>query len=112
MKWSRASASDTLADMRCSTRSPLLHARRITGGGNGEEKSNKGATRVLSLSCRQELKLRWLHETEKGTKRPYRLQIRTNTSYGDNRYIRYHITKLWDDDYMTNCEIVQEDKQA
>ncbi|MCF7483156.1 hypothetical protein L3V31_15695 [Vibrio sp. J1-1] len=70
------------------------------------------AQHAFFRSPADKLKLRWLHETEKGTKRPYRLQIRTNTSYGDNRYIRYHITKLWDDDYMTNCEIIQEDKQA
>lgn len=70
------------------------------------------AQHAFFRSPADKLKLRWLHETEKGTERPYKLQIRTNTSYGDNRYIRYHITKLWNDDYMASCEISQEDKQA
>jgi hypothetical protein len=63
------------------------------------------AQHAFFRSAADKLRLRWLHETESGTERPYRLQIRTNTSYGENRYIRYHITKLWHDDYMTECEV-------
>lgn len=55
-------------------------------------------------SMADRLALRWKQTTEQGAIRPYVLQIRTNTSYGAHQFIRYHITQLWDDAYMTRCE--------
>lgn len=52
-----------------------------------------------------ELKLRWKQTVEHGDIRPYVLQIRSNTSYGPNRIIRYHLTSLWQDPYMQQCEV-------
>ncbi|MFB1116885.1 hypothetical protein [Dickeya dadantii] len=53
------------------------------------------------------LTLRWLRDdTPAGGHdgiRPYRLQIRTHTSYGDGIVIRYHLTRLWHDAYMHDC---------
>ncbi|PXW46197.1 hypothetical protein DFO54_105166 [Erwinia sp. AG740] len=53
------------------------------------------------------LTLRWLRDDtpthgHDGI-RPYRLQIRTHTSYGDGIVIRYHLTQLWHDAYMHDC---------
>ncbi|CAM3704031.1 hypothetical protein VA7868_01488 [Vibrio aerogenes CECT 7868] len=55
-------------------------------------------------SMADRLALRWKQTTEQGAIRPYVLQIRTNTSYGANQFIRYHLTQLWDDAYMVRCE--------
>lgn len=50
------------------------------------------------------LRLRWKQSVEHGAIRPYVLQIRSNTSYGEDKVIRYHITQLWHDDYMQECQ--------
>lgn len=63
-------------------------------------------------STADKLQLRWKHTTQQGTERPYTLQIRTNTSYGEHHYIRYHLTKLWHDPYMLECEHQQEVEKA
>lgn len=55
-------------------------------------------------SSADKIKFRWRQITTKGTVRPYVLQIRTNTAFGDNQVIRYHITRLWDDPFMQQCQ--------
>ncbi|MGL6315010.1 hypothetical protein [Vibrio sp. WXL103] len=72
---------------------------------NWRRKNPIKAQHAFFRSSADKLRLRWLHQREKGTKRPYTLQIRTNTSYGNNQYIRYHVTKLWQDDFMSQCEV-------
>ena len=47
------------------------------------------------LSRFTRIKLRWFTEGEK-----YYLQIRTNSDYGANIYIRFYLTQLWFDEYM------------
>ncbi|SBS31958.1 hypothetical protein MSP8886_02293 [Marinomonas spartinae] len=63
-------------------------------------------------SAADKLKLRWKQTTRDGSNRPYVLQIRTNTNYGEHLFIRYHITQLWHDPFMTQCESRQADEQA
>lgn len=50
------------------------------------------------------LQLRWVSlpnkRPEDHSARPYQLQIRSNTDYGANVNIRFHITKLWLDPFM------------
>ncbi|KVX02771.1 hypothetical protein [Shewanella frigidimarina] len=66
-------------------------------------------------SSADKLCLRWVKQKqqEKGQRseayRPYYLQIRSNTDYGEGIYIRYHITKLWFDDYMQDCILSPEE---
>lgn len=55
-------------------------------------------------SSADKIKLRWRQTNHKGTVRPYALQIRTNTPYGENQTIQYHITRLWDDPFMQQCQ--------
>ncbi|CAG8999763.1 MAG: hypothetical protein CENE_01742 [Candidatus Celerinatantimonas neptuna] len=50
------------------------------------------------------IKLRWKRSSQQGRIRPYILQIRTNTCYQKPRIIRYHITQLWQDEYMMHCQ--------
>jgi len=49
-------------------------------------------------SLGDKLKLRWF-----GTNREYSLQIKSNSDYGDEIRIRYHLTKLWFDSFMSDC---------
>lgn len=58
------------------------------------------------------LKLRWKQKNRSGTNRPYVLQIRSNTNYGENQYIRYHLTQLWHDPFMAECEQRPLDEQT
>jgi hypothetical protein len=65
-------------------------------------------------SSADKLCLRWVKESKKkgdGSEayRPYYLQIRSNTDYGEGVYIRYHITKLWFDNYMQECILTKEE---
>ncbi len=46
-------------------------------------------------SISDKLKLRWV-----GENRRYFLQLRTNSDYGDDIWIKYYITKLWFDEEM------------
>lgn len=50
------------------------------------------------------IKLRWKQSPQQGRIRPYVLQIRSNTRYQEPRIIRYHITQLWQDEYMMRCK--------
>lgn len=54
-------------------------------------------TQSYSCSSRDKIDLKWM-ETERGR---YDLQIRTRFNYGGNMQIRYHLTKLWFDTYVT-----------
>lgn len=55
-------------------------------------------------SSADKLNLRWVAAEHDGDSsaayRPYYLQARSNTDYGEGYFIRYHITQLWFDDYM------------
>jgi len=55
-------------------------------------------------SSADKIKLRWIAAPKEAddnpTYRPYYLQAKTNTTFGDGVFIRGHITKLWFDEYM------------
>lgn len=55
-------------------------------------------------SSADKIKLRWVTAPkdidDNLSYRPYYLQAKTNTSYGDGVFIRGHITRLWFDEYM------------
>ncbi|MFT4925247.1 MAG: hypothetical protein ACI8WB_001339 [Phenylobacterium sp.] len=58
------------------------------------------------------LKLRWFKapvepDTDKNY-RPYFLQIRSNTDYGEGLFIRCHMTQLWFDQYMQDSLLAPE----
>ncbi|MGX9460841.1 hypothetical protein ACWXWU_06285 [Shewanella sp. A14] len=76
-------------------------------------KSSIKSQHAYYTSSADKLCLRWIKDKEKPQKseayRPYYLQIRSNTDYGDGIYIRYHITKLWFDDYMQDCIMTKEE---
>jgi hypothetical protein len=57
-------------------------------------------------SSGDKIQFRWRQKNHKGTVRPYALQIRTNTPFGENRTIQYHITQLWNDNFMQQCQHV------
>lgn len=50
------------------------------------------------------LKLRWVTESNKDNFE-YKLQLGVDTSYGDNIWVKYQITKLWFDTAMHGSEI-------
>ncbi|MBW3530706.1 hypothetical protein [Shewanella sp. NKUCC06_TVS] len=60
-------------------------------------------------SAADKLCLRWIKGKTNEAYRPYYLQIRSNTDYGEGIYIRYHITQLWFDDYMQDCIMTEEE---
>ncbi len=64
-------------------------------------------------SSADKLKLRWIQaETDVGSNesyRPYYLQIRSNSSYGEGVLIRYHISKLWFDAYMQGSQSLDDE---
>ncbi len=49
-------------------------------------------------SLGDKLKLRW-----SGTNREYRLQLKSNSDYGDGIRIRFYLTRLWFDSFMNDC---------
>ena len=55
-------------------------------------------------SSADKIKLRWIAAPKEADDapayRPYYLQAKTNTNYGDGVFIRGHLTKLWFDEYM------------
>lgn len=55
-------------------------------------------------SSADKIQLRWRQNNHSGTLRPYALQIRTNTSFGKDQTIQYHITQLWNDPFMQQCQ--------
>lgn len=63
-------------------------------------------------SAADKLKLRWKQKNKSGITRPYVLQIRSNTNYGENQFIRYHLTQLWHDPFMKECEQRPQDEQS
>ncbi|HDR2161134.1 TPA: hypothetical protein QCG56_003021 [Enterobacter cancerogenus] len=61
-------------------------------------------TQAFFHSSADKIQLRWRQNNHKGTVRPYTLQIRTNTPFGDNLTIQYHITQLWNDPFMQQSQ--------
>ncbi|HFK5792705.1 TPA: hypothetical protein ACG0DR_001047 [Enterobacter asburiae] len=55
-------------------------------------------------SSADKIQLRWRQNNHKGTVRPYALQIRTNTPFETEHTIQYHITQLWNDPFMQQCQ--------
>ncbi|MCL1123740.1 hypothetical protein [Shewanella surugensis] len=55
------------------------------------------------------VKLRWIevkaNDNDHGAYRPYYLQMRSNTRYGEGMVIRYHMTRLWFDEYMADSQL-------
>ncbi|MFM2483669.1 hypothetical protein [Celerinatantimonas yamalensis] len=97
--------------IRHSGRYALLHAIAInTCAPNRwwnrlwQRKNPIQVTQGYFRSSSDKLRLRWKQTIKEGAIRPYVLQIRSNTSYGDQRVIRYHLTQLWQDAYMQSCE--------
>jgi len=66
-------------------------------------------------SSANKLKLRWVAAPSDGDNndayRPYYLQIRSNSNYGDGILIRYHMTKLWFDHYMSESQLTSDEQQ-
>ncbi|MCL6350641.1 hypothetical protein [Pectobacterium polaris] len=68
-------------------------------------------TQAYFYSSADKIQLRWRQKNHKGTVRPYTLQIRTNTLFEKGQTIQYHITKLWNDPFMQQCQqVVIEDQ--
>ncbi|MBB1487168.1 hypothetical protein [Oceanospirillum sediminis] len=69
-----------------------------------KRKNRIKAQHAYYRSSADKLKLRWVRDlndpNQSDTYRPYYLQIRSNTRYDAGTVIRYHITRLWHDDYM------------
>jgi len=58
-------------------------------------------------SLRSKLKLRWRPVNEQSKWRPfgsYRLELRSNRDYGPDIYIRYHVSRLWFDEFMDETQ--------
>jgi hypothetical protein len=59
-------------------------------------------------SSADKLALRWINapqsEENNSAYRPYFLQARSNTDYGEGVNICLHITQLWADEYMQDCQ--------
>ncbi|MEY8711547.1 hypothetical protein [Mangrovibacter phragmitis] len=69
-----------------------------------QDKNPIHMTQAYFHSSADKIQLRWRQKNHKGTVRPYFLQIRTNTSFGENQIIQYHITHLWNDQFMQRCQ--------
>ncbi|MCW5608276.1 MAG: hypothetical protein KIT26_09485 [Nitrosomonas sp.] len=54
--------------------------------------------------CNQ-LELRWQTVATEGDNFEYVLQLRTGVSYGSDIWVRYHLTRLWEDAVMYESEI-------
>jgi hypothetical protein len=56
---------------------------------------------------RSKLKLRWTNVDRQTAYQPYgsyRLELRSNRDYGSGIQIRYHIAKLWFDQFMDDSQ--------
>lgn len=75
-----------------------------------KDKNPINVTQAYFHSAGDKIQFRWRQTNHRGTVRPYALQIRTNTAFGENRTIQYHITQLWNDTFMQQCQhVVTED---
>ncbi|CAK9885824.1 MAG: hypothetical protein XXXJIFNMEKO3_02241 [Candidatus Erwinia impunctatus] len=61
-------------------------------------------TQAWFHSAADKIQLRWRQKNHQGTVRPYTLQIRTCTAFGEDQTIQYHITQLWHDPFMQHCQ--------
>lgn len=59
---------------------------------------------VYYSSRKDKLRLRWLDEGN----RNYRLQLKSNSTYGEGIQIRYYITRLWFDEEMNDSRFSKE----
>ena len=69
-----------------------------------KDKNPINVTQAHFHSSADKIQFRWRQRNHKGTVRPYALQIRTNTAFGENQTIQYHITQLWHDAFMQQCQ--------
>lgn len=69
----------------------MIHAIAISTYGKSNNTIKINSAYYGSLF--NKIDLRWDGDTFN-----YNLQIRTKADYGDNTYIKYHITKLWEDE--------------
>ena len=58
----------------------------------------------FGAKCNQ-LELRWQPVSTQSDSFEYILQLRTGASYGDNIWVRYHLTRLWEDIAMFDSEV-------
>ncbi|MCB1985377.1 MAG: hypothetical protein H6936_12715 [Burkholderiales bacterium] len=58
----------------------------------------------FGAKCNQ-LELRWEPVSSESGNFEYILQLRTGSTYGDDIWVRYHLTQLWDDAAMYESEI-------
>lgn len=59
---------------------------------------------VYFSSRKDKLRLRWLNEGNHN----YRLQLKSNSAYGDGIQIKYYITRLWFDEEMNDSRVSDE----
>ncbi|MBD78257.1 MAG: hypothetical protein CL840_04990 [Crocinitomicaceae bacterium] len=71
----------------------LLHAHALSTFGKSRSKIRK--TQAHYGWWWNKLSLRWI-----GSTYDYALQLRTRSNYGKDQQIKFHITKLWDNDIM------------
>jgi hypothetical protein len=74
-------------------RHALMHAFALSTFGKSRSKIR--TTQAHYGWWWNKLKIRW-----KGTTYNYSLQIKSRSDYGENQEIRFHITKIWDNDIM------------
>ena len=74
------------------------------------DKNPINVTQAHFHSAADKIKFRWRQDNHEGTVRPYVLQMCTNTSFGENQTIQYHITRLWNDPFMEHCQLMLKDE--
>ncbi|MFC0139632.1 hypothetical protein ACFFJN_05855 [Erwinia mallotivora] len=95
--------------IRYSGRYALVHAIAINTCAPNKRWWQRGDKNPIHLtqaffhSSADKIQLRWRQHNHRGTVRPYALQIRTTTPFGEGQTIRYHITQLWNDPFMQQC---------
>jgi hypothetical protein len=52
----------------------------------------------------KKIKLRWI-----GKQHSYGLQLKTRSNYGKDISVQYNISRLWDDPFMENCSLPEEE---
>ncbi|MCC5946166.1 MAG: adhesin [Bernardetiaceae bacterium] len=75
----------------------LIHAHALSTFGKSNWKIQKVQAHY-GARCNM-IQLRW-----QGSTFDYRLEMRTRCAYGDNCHIKYHISKLWHDEFMDDTQ--------
>ncbi len=73
----------------------IMHAIALSTYGNNRYKNKIKKTHAYYGFFWNKINLRWT-----GTTHNYSLQIKTNRNYGENVFIYYNISKLWDDELI------------